>query len=282
MATTKPSNARGGPKTNAGKKRSSQNSLKVGAYARELVLPQESAEEFELLYETFVRDLNPQDIVGQSLVRDMVGIAWKQLRLNRFETKVLIELLDAPIREEEYSGTTYLWRDEVQNLFQAIEAIDEEFADGAMRGLVFANTIKGVEPTAELEQQIAEHYPVLHDFLNATILKMRTAHSPAQVPDEIRLVPMLGAEDAPFAERLDLAIQELKKVVWLFEHQAAIVQEHQGLQQRRLLAFMERAGGSRVHDDLRRSFAKTMSEYRKHEAWRFDRALLEMAELPSA
>ena len=278
MTKSKQSNARGGPKTEEGKKHSSQNSIKAGAYSRELVLPQESVEEFELLYETFVSDLKPQDIVGFTLVRDLVGIAWKQMRLDRYEAKVLIDILNAPIRKEEYRGTAYLWREDIQDLMPAIHDVNPEFAKGAASALIFANSIKGLELSAELEQEIKDQYPVLDEFLNEKIFPATVAGSPKEMQDNILPTSMLGQDDSPFVQKLQLAIEELKKIVWLFHHKDALLKEHQMIQQRRLLEFMERPGGSRVHDDLRRSFAKTMSEYRKHEEWRLERSMLDMGE----
>jgi len=53
----------GGPQTDEGKKIASRNSLKTGTYSKQIVLPNESQEEFDQLVEQFQRDFYPKDAV---------------------------------------------------------------------------------------------------------------------------------------------------------------------------------------------------------------------------
>ena len=55
-----------GPKTEEGKKRVSQNALKSGVYARNIVLPTENPADFEVLHQQFINDFKPQDIAGSN------------------------------------------------------------------------------------------------------------------------------------------------------------------------------------------------------------------------
>ncbi len=269
----------GGPKTKEGKKNSAKNSLKMGVYACDVVLPEEDPSDFELLHATFVRDLSPQDIVGQTLVRDIAGVAWKKMRVDRIETKVLIDEMNMPIKQEEYFGTAYLHKKEVRQLIPCIPRLTKEFVLGAISALAFANDFQEEELSPEFEQMIEEKYPVLADFLNQKIFQLMTVSSPLEVSNELCPIPMFGNESSTFDQRLHLVVQELKQIVWLYHHKDAILLEQQMIQHRRILAFMERLSGTRLHDDLRRSSAKLLAEYRKHEEWRRGRGAVDIEEM---
>jgi hypothetical protein len=59
-----------------------KNAFKHGGYAKEVLLPNESAEEFEQLYQAFRSQFNPIGEAEESVVRDLVGIVWVKNRLN--------------------------------------------------------------------------------------------------------------------------------------------------------------------------------------------------------
>ena len=73
-----------GPTSEAGKKITSQNALKTGVYSKSLILPGEDASEFQQLVEQFMQDFQPADIVEFEIVRDLAGLAWKKIRLEKF------------------------------------------------------------------------------------------------------------------------------------------------------------------------------------------------------
>jgi hypothetical protein len=69
-----------GPRTPAGKKRSSRNALKHGIFSKELLLPRESEEEFLSLQEDYKRYWKPTGKPEESLVFELVVNEWRMRR----------------------------------------------------------------------------------------------------------------------------------------------------------------------------------------------------------
>ena len=63
-------------------RRMNKNAFKHGVYAKEIVLPNESAEGFEQLHQAFRLQYNPIDEAEEAIVRDLVGIQWQKVRLD--------------------------------------------------------------------------------------------------------------------------------------------------------------------------------------------------------
>jgi hypothetical protein len=64
-------------------KRNNKNSFKHGVYAKDIVLPNESAEEFEQLRQEFRLQFNPIGAPQEAVVRELAEIQWVKNRLNR-------------------------------------------------------------------------------------------------------------------------------------------------------------------------------------------------------
>jgi hypothetical protein len=64
----------GGPRTPEGRRASSRNALKVGAYSAIAVLPNGSQEDFDRLLAQVSQDLKPVDFVESALVHDLAVI----------------------------------------------------------------------------------------------------------------------------------------------------------------------------------------------------------------
>ena len=279
MTNSKQGNSRGGPKTEEGKKRSSQNALKTGAYAKEIVLQQENAEDFLWLSDTFMRDLKPQDIVGLTLVRDLIHIAWRQLRLQGAQRLVLSHVLNRSVGEGELAGAQYIGRPDLELLLEVVAIITPEHAGQAQKAIAFLDPLVDGPFTLELAQTIWQEHPLLFNLLS--FASSRTLFSGAiSSADELLEQCLQGEEEGlmNFEVRSRFARGQLELIVWLVPHQQEVLAEYEQLKRQRTLEFMERPNNNRAHDDLRRSFAKGMSEYRKHEEWRSERAMLEMPE----
>jgi hypothetical protein len=74
-----------GPKTSAGKMASSRNSLKTGLLSRELILPGESREEFDALFDQLILEHKPVGVLEISLLERVAVAMWRQRRLVRAE-----------------------------------------------------------------------------------------------------------------------------------------------------------------------------------------------------
>jgi hypothetical protein len=59
-----------------------KNALKHGAYAKEILLPNESAEEFEQLHQAFRLQFNPDGGAEEAVVRQLAGTQWQKDRLD--------------------------------------------------------------------------------------------------------------------------------------------------------------------------------------------------------
>lgn len=75
-----------GPKTPAGKADSSRNAVVHGILSRELILPSESADEYQALLGSLLLEMRPVGTLEQALVERIAVALWRQRRLVRAET----------------------------------------------------------------------------------------------------------------------------------------------------------------------------------------------------
>ncbi len=78
-----------GPKTPAGKAKSSQNAIKHGIFAKVIVLRNENADLFEQLTQDFVRRFEPRDGVELAIVEQMVAATWRLSRCWELQTQTM-------------------------------------------------------------------------------------------------------------------------------------------------------------------------------------------------
>jgi hypothetical protein len=76
-------NKNGGPRTKAGREKSSRNSLKHGLSVDKLIVPGEDPEEFEALHAGFVEDFAPESTIEAVLVHDLAKYHWLKERAIR-------------------------------------------------------------------------------------------------------------------------------------------------------------------------------------------------------
>jgi hypothetical protein len=68
---------------------------------------------------------------------------------------------------------------------------------------------------------------------------------------------------------------------WLLTHREAAEAALRQLQEKRILLAMSQGGYSRIHDDLDRAFQRILSELRRQQNWRRDRATVTVAVSPA-
>lgn len=83
-----------GPKTEAGRARSSQNALKHGFSAQTIVLPSEDPAEFQQLLASYLDDFHPSSPVELDLVHHMVAAQWRLRRLATIETQLIDQAIE--------------------------------------------------------------------------------------------------------------------------------------------------------------------------------------------
>jgi hypothetical protein len=75
-----------GPKTEQGKRRSAQNSLRHGLLAKCILLDNECRDTFQIVHQYHLEKFNPADDVEHSAVEEMVAAAWRLRRIWTIET----------------------------------------------------------------------------------------------------------------------------------------------------------------------------------------------------
>jgi hypothetical protein len=78
-----------GPKTTEGKAASRMNALTHGLLSREVLLPNEDGEAFDVVSDRCRAELNPQSELESMLVDRIIGLAWRLSRLGRIEVGIL-------------------------------------------------------------------------------------------------------------------------------------------------------------------------------------------------
>jgi hypothetical protein len=85
-----------GPRTEAGKRRSSQNAFRHGCRSRRIVIPEnESRQEFDHLRQDYLSRFQPCNPIERVFVEQMVLSRWRLSRLRAIESCMLKEAIDA-------------------------------------------------------------------------------------------------------------------------------------------------------------------------------------------
>jgi len=87
LTEARPKQAATGPRTPEGKNRSKRNSFKHGLYAKDLVLPGESADELNCLRETLRANHQPVNETEEILVNEIAEHFWRLRRMRQFEAR---------------------------------------------------------------------------------------------------------------------------------------------------------------------------------------------------
>lgn len=106
-----------GPRTSKGKRRVSQNAVKHGVFAREVVIRvgdgKENMAEYKQLLETFRQDLRPVGALEDALAEQIVQLLWRLRRVLRCETGEIRSKLD-DARSQEINR----WEEGIQRTLQ--------------------------------------------------------------------------------------------------------------------------------------------------------------------
>jgi hypothetical protein len=97
------------------------------------------------------------------------------------------------------------------------------------------------------------------------------------VPNVIKAKVFIEAGEVPFLKLcLKIFMEECSPLIWYLENSAQIEEEIQKIKDQRLLALMEAPTAARARDDLSRDFYRTLTELRKHQAWRQRQQLIDI------
>jgi hypothetical protein len=139
----------GGPRTTHGKEVTSKNSLKLGVYAKQEILPFESQQEFDQLKELVIQDCKLSGVTEFSLVHELTVLAWKKLQLERIENNFLRGLLQAVETPEEFYAAGFPRIDQISWLLKDLSILTSEFISKHRKELELAKSICKTEALTE-------------------------------------------------------------------------------------------------------------------------------------
>lgn len=261
----------GGPQTSEGKLASSQNSLKTGVYSRKVTLINESDEEFNQLWEQFIVDFSPRDIIESVLVRDLAITTWKKLRLEGLEQSSLVRQLNRPITANEYSrngikiDSDHIWA--IDYLDGKTEGEVEHYERARKEAQSWWASYRGDRDILSMPV----NYPTLFEVV---VGRARAFGLDVSVdPDSKEVCSWTLDSNRYGCDRysdyvVHALIREDRELNWVEENSAQIELAAIKAREERLLEVMQSPMKPRVHEDLSQSFYKTLAELRKHQQWR--------------
>ena len=269
--TIKNTKRTGGPRTTQGKLVASQNSLKTGAYSKLAVLPDENQEEFNQLIAQFNHDFHPQDLMENSLIRDLAVITWRKLRLEKLEQAFFINKIEAPITLEEFQSCGKDFSVAAFGFWFVSEdfslAIVPKFQEVLAVITPFRNRRISIEELAVIQQKSPLAYETILSTYAQTHLYSTSNPSPQELVDEVATTAD-GSKQLLTIYALNVAIGHYQAILWCTLNQEKIKQSISTIKQERLLMLMQSDGVRRANDDLSRSLIRTMNEFRRHHQWR--------------
>jgi hypothetical protein len=111
-----------GPKTQAGKQRSSLNALRHGLTGQTIVLPSDDLKSYQHHIECFVNEYHPQGATESQLVQSLADTAWRQNRAAALETN-LIALALEPNQLDDQVGRALAIAAQLDNQARALSTL---------------------------------------------------------------------------------------------------------------------------------------------------------------
>ena len=119
-----------GPRTEEGKQRSSQNSLKHGVFStKSFLLAGESQEEFDRLLYRYNREHNPKGPTEEDLVRHLAHTEWRRRRIPALEADSIEKSLDSADAERRFMHTYSIYDQRFNRILQTtLKTLEERQA----------------------------------------------------------------------------------------------------------------------------------------------------------
>lgn len=261
----------GGPQTVEGKKTTSLNALKSGAYSNLAVLPSENQEEFDALVDQLHRDFSPNDAVETTLIYDLAVLTWKKSRLTRLEQSGLLRKLSAPITLDEFKACGVGYTKEAFQFWNERQSFTEH------EQVAYKKMLDIIKPLhhRKISLKHLEEIQLTCSAVYETILNAYRSFNTLddEVPShEVLLKEIVypqGQDPQYLLEYvIGFIIPAYKAALWCTKNADKINEAVALIKQERLLKAMQVDGSSRAHDDLSRSYLRILNEYRVHHDWR--------------
>ena len=257
----------GGPKTAEGKLVSSRNAIKTGAYAVQALLPGESEQEFRELEQLFIDDFVPVGISEGALVHSLTVIVWKKLRLEKLESRCILDLLNRFPKNSEFSAVGFDdYPSAAQEWVNDPELISSLNLDQSQSGYWALIALKKCRFDLDEMQSFKKDFPAifkrLQDLLSSLGVKDLT------IPGMFGTRYHHGAETRPIEDMTDKLMEQLQGEIWAIQNQERLLKVRQQIRDKRLVEYLNLNRSQRVADDLDRSYFKTLEELRRQIEWR--------------
>ena len=260
----------GSPKTETGKLASSRNSLKIGVYSSQEILPGEDPVQFQELKQHFIEDLQPRGATEEMLVHEVVVAAWKKLRLQNLETRAIAEKLARPIALEELNAVSLeAYPKEAEQYLLDSQKMTEIDGELAKEELATLKRIQEEGLDEEVLAKLKKRLPSLFEKLYGGMLA-KANYSSIDLFDMATLRYTHEHPRCVIETVIEQLLVQVKALVWVVDHQSQILDAHQNIYDARLDKALE-IDRRRAFDDLDRSLYKSLSELRKQQAWRQER-----------
>ena len=102
---TENENKLGGPRTEEGKQRSSQNAIKHGLFSLFFLLPGESQDEYDRHLYRYNKEYQPKGATEEDLVRHLAQTEWRRRRIPALEADSILKSLESGDAERKFMNT---------------------------------------------------------------------------------------------------------------------------------------------------------------------------------
>ena len=120
MPEIEPENKSTGPRSPAGKQRSSQNAITHGLFARSFLVEGESQEDFDKLHNGFIEEHMPEGTTEDSLVFNLAQTEWRRRRLMKMEATAMEKALQAGETECKFMTNYSIYAQRLNRDFQSV------------------------------------------------------------------------------------------------------------------------------------------------------------------
>ena len=266
----------GGPQSDEGKKMSSRNAIKTGAYSKAVILPGEDEAEYRELEAQFIRDFAPRDIAEGAMVRELTVLTWKKIRLDQLEHRAVLQVLNKPLASYEL-GSLFLMRPEAEWVIGSLEILTEQYLKGCLKKKSLAHELLGSAVTPQVLESLKKKHPSLFEDIMDEVAE----YDVDDLSHDALCKDTIAGDDGRQIDLLHFIIQkqvdEYDDLIWAFERLEKIQSKIVEVKDERLIDLMHRDKTSRAREDLSRSFFRTLSELRKHQHWRYQRDAVDVS-----
>jgi hypothetical protein len=265
----------GGPQSDEGKKVSSRNAIKTGAYSKAVILPGEDESEYRELEAQFIRDFAPRDIAEGAMVRELTVLTWKKIRLDQLEHRAVLQIFNKPLTTYDL-GILFLSRPEAEWVMDSLDLLTEDYArECALNQNIALELLTGTV-TPKILEGLKKRSPSLYQRLMQAAYEYEFEDYSHEALCEETIVDA-GKHKNLMQHLLAGQVDIFEDIVWGFEHLEKIETAIQKARDERLITLMQHDKTSRAREDLSRSFFRTLSELRKHQHWRYQRDAVDVS-----